>query len=187
MGKAIANTALGFLGGRIDNWVYRNTGDGIVVSKRPRRTAAASEAQIAVQRKFKAASAYAKRAMNDPALAARYAAGAASVGQRPFARAVADFLKSPVVEAINAAGYHGAAGDVILVRATDDFEVTGVTVAIRDAANAVLEQGVAVLVDGEWRYTATTAIAAGTAVTIEAVAKDRPGHEGSLQVPLAVA
>ena len=186
MGKAIANTALGFLGGRIDNWVYRNTPDGIVVSKRPRRSAGPSEAQLVVQKKFKAASVYAKAAMNDPELAARYAA-ATTVGQRPFALAVADFLKEPVVEAIDTAAYHGAVGDVIKVRATDDFEVAGVTVAIRNAANAVLEQGAAALVNGEWRYPATTAIAAGTAVTIEAVARDRPGHEGLLQVPLAVA
>jgi hypothetical protein len=187
MAKIGLNSALTRITGTIDNWVYRNTGEGMVVAKRPLNMKPPTAAQLAVRQLFADAATYAKAAIADSVVGPRYAAAAAAVGQRPFPFAVADFLNEPVVEAIDSALYHGAIGNVIKVRALDDFEVAGVTVAIRDAANAVLEQGAAIFADGLWHYTATTAIAAGTAVTIEAVATDRPGHSGSRQVPLVVA
>jgi hypothetical protein len=100
---------------------------------------------------------------------------------------VADFLKPPVVDAIDVSGYHGAIGDVIAVRAMDDFEVASVTVVLRDAANAIVEQGAATHSGGLWHYPATVALAAGAAITIEAIAKDRPLNEGRLSMPLTVA
>ena len=187
MAKAALNSALTSLRGSIDNWVYRKTGDGLVVTRRPQITAPPSPAQLAVRELFRAAAAYAKTAMADPVQGPRYAAAAAQMGLRPFALAVSDFLKPPVVQAIDPVGYHGAVGDAIKVRAFDEFEVTGVTVELRDAADVVLEQGPAVLAEGTWRYLATTPVAAGTALTIRAVATDRPGNTGSLQLPLVVA
>ena len=173
--------------GRIGGLVYRRNGDGTAISKARRDDVPPTGAQLEVQRKFTEAAAYAKASLADPVLGPRYSAAAEVVGQRPFAFALADFLKNPVVEAIDVTDYHGAVGDVIKVRAVDDFEVTRVTVEIRDGANAVLEQGAAVQVGGAWHYTATTAIAAGTPVTVAAVATDRPGHFGTREVPLAVA
>ena len=61
----------------------------------------------------------------------------------------------------------------------DDFEVMAVSVVIRDAADVVLEQGPAVLVNGLWTYATTVPVPAGDTVTIEAVATDRPGHVGA--------
>lgn len=63
--------------------------------------------------------------------------------------------------------------------ARDDFEIASVSVVIRDAADAVLEQGPAVLAGGLWTHAATGAAPAGETVTIEAVATDRPGHTGA--------
>ena len=37
--------------------------------------------------------------------------------------------------------------------------------------------------DGGWTYAATVAVAAGETVTIEATAKDHPGHTGVKTVP----
>jgi len=150
MAKIGLNSALTRITGTIDNWVYRNTGDGVVVAKRPLLTKPPTGAQLAVREKFIAAAAYAKAALADPVLGPRYTAAAQEVGQRPNAFAIADFLNEPVVHAIDPGGWHGAIGDVIKVRAEDDFEVTGVTLAIRDAANAALEHGVAVLQGAEW-------------------------------------
>ena len=59
---------------------------------------------------------------------------------RPFAFAVADYLKPPVVPAIDVAGYHGAIGEIIKILARDDFEVSAVTVAIRDGEDAIIQQ-----------------------------------------------
>lgn len=187
MAKIGLNTALSSISGKIDNWVYRKNGDGFIVAKRPILTAPPTAAQLAHREIFRAAAAFAKAIVAHPVQGPRYVAAAQRVGQRPFAFAIADYFKPPVVQGIVTTGYHGAIGDPIEVRAFDDFEVVGVTVAIRDAANAILEQGAAVLVDSVWRYTATTAIAVGTAVTIEATATDRPGNPGTQAVPLVVA
>lgn len=169
--------------GQIGGLVYRRIRNGTAIAKARRPDVPLTDAQAA----FAAAAAYAKAAIADPVQGPRYAAAAELVGQRPYAYAVADFLRKPVVQAIDTAGYRGAIGDAIKVRAVDDFEVTGVHVTIRDGANALLEEGAAMLVDGLWRYAATTAIGVGTPVVIEAVATDRPGHTGSRQAPLVVA
>ena len=89
--------------------------------------------------------------------------------------------------AIDTSAYHGAVGNVIKVRASDDFEVTAVTVLLKDGEGGVIQQGAAVLVDGVWQYTATGGIAVGEELIIEAIATDRPGHTGSLSVPHVVA
>lgn len=187
MAKVSLNTALTALGGTIDNWVYRKNGDGFIVTKRYAPAGPPTEAQLAIREQFRAAAAYAKAILADARHGPRYKAAAKAAGQRPLAFAIADYFKPPVVRDIVTSAYHGAVGNPLDVRAHDDFEVVGVTVTIRDAANAVLEQGPAGLVNDLWRYTATTAIAAGTAVTIEAVATDRPGNTGTLSVSLVVA
>lgn len=176
--------------GRIGGLVYRRNGDGTAIAKArtdgPSRPP--SEAQRAVHEQFRAAVAYVRVVQADPALAPRYAAAAAASGMQLVPFVVRDFFAPPQVDAIDATAYHGAIGNVIKVRARDHFEVVGVTLIIRGANNAVREQGAALLgLDGLWHYTATTAIPAGTALTLEAVAIDRPGHPGSRMEELLVA
>ena len=142
---------------------------------------------MAVREQFRAAAAYAKAVFADPVRRPPYESAARAKGMSLFAFVMGDFLKPPVVEVIDAAGYHGVVGDLIKITARDDFEVVGVGVVIRDAADAVLEQGPAALVGGQWTYATTVAVAAGETVTIEATATDRPGHTGSKTVPCQIA
>lgn len=187
MGKTLLNTALAKISGRIDNWVYRRRHGQLIVAKRPDFSEVVPTAnQLAARERFNLAAAYGRRVMADPVQRAFYAAIGDETGNNAFAEALTDFLKPPTVTALETAGYHGQIGDPIGIAATDTHGVTAVAVTIRNAANAVLEQGAAVLTDGTWTYTATTAIAAATAVTIEAVATDRPGQTGTLAVPLVV-
>ena len=179
MAKSTLNSALRGIHGKIDAWVYRNYGDRTVISRRPEGTDARSPAQLAIRAAFKEAAAYAKAALADPVRRAIYATIAKARGRPLFATALTDYLKPPVVDAIDLGGYHGAAGDPIVVHASDDIEVTAVTVVIRDETDAVLEQGAAVAQDGTWHYTATAAVPPGQSVTIEATATDRPGHAGA--------
>jgi hypothetical protein len=187
MAKLTLNSALNGIRGRIDNWVYRQYGSRVILSRRPETSGVVSPAQTVVRERFKAAAAYARIALADPVQQPRYQAAARAKGMALFAFVVGDFLNPPVVQAIDATAYHGVAGDPIKVSATDDFEVVSVSVAIRDAAGAVLEQGPAVLVDGKWTYAATVAATAGETVTIEATAKGRPGNPGSLALPWLIA
>ncbi len=188
MAKVELNPSLMHISGRIGNLVYRRNGNGTSISTRPAPTSAPpSAAQLGVREQFAAAAAYATVSLADPVLGPRYTAAAVARGMRPRAFAVADFFSPPVVKALDLSGYHGLVGDAIAVLAVDDFEVAGVTVVLRSADQTVLEQGAAVLSEGRWRYLATTAIAVGQAITVEAVAKDRPGHTGTRSEPLVVA
>ena len=187
MGKAIANTALGYLGGRIDNWVYRNTDDGIVVAKRPRVSdTPPTPARLEFQQQFRKAVAYAQEKLQDPQLGPRYRAAAEKAGMRPFNFAFADFMKAPQIERIETGDYHGGIGDPILVNITKEFELKSVVVKLLTPANAVVEEGAAVFVNGGWRYDATTVVAPGTQLVVRVIAKDTPGNTGDGEFPIVV-
>jgi len=187
MAKVELNSALRRIRGTMDNWVYRRNGDGVAIAKRPTLTGEHTASQVATREKFRAAAGYAKSALLDAALRARYEAAAKAARMQVRVFAMTDYLTPPVVITIDTSSYHGRVGDIIKVNAFDDFEVAGVTVAVKDGEGAVLMQGATVLTDGRWNYTSTAGIAAGEAVTIEAVATDRPGNTGSRVIPLVIA
>ncbi len=188
MAKVEFNAITSHFQGKLGDIRFRNyLGRKIVVLRRKPSTAPLTEAQQQARERFLLAAAYAKGVLGNPATRALYAERARMKQQPVNAVALGDYLNPPVVHAIDATGYHGQVGDVINVTATDDFEVVSVSVVIRDAADAVLEEGPAALVDGTWTYVATAVVAAGDAVTIEATAKDRPGHAGGKIMPLVIA
>ena len=95
---------------------------------------------------------------------------------------IADFLTAPLVDQIDLNDYSGRAGDTIRIRASDDFEVAGVTVSISGSEGQPIEHGAAVLSSmkwGRWLYTTTTSVAAGTQVRVEATATDKPGNRAA--------
>ena len=141
-----------------------------------------SPAQLAVRENFRQAAEYAKGAMADPQAHAAYAAKAKELRSSPFAVAVADWMKAPTVEAIDLTQYSKHVGDAILIKAQDDFAVTGMAVAIVDDAQAPVESGAAVwdAASGSWKYTATVDASAKPSVTVTATASDRPGNTGTL-------
>ena len=84
------------------------------------------------------------------------------------------------MDEVDLSAYTGQMGDKIAIRAHDDFDVSGVSVAISDTDGHALESGAAVETppdSGRWLYTATTAVPTGTSVRIEVTATDRPGHK----------
>jgi len=98
-------------------------------------------------------------------------------GKKPvFSFIVADFLNPPVVDEIDLTGFAGRIGDVIKIRAHDDFEVSGVNVLPRDPSGFAHETGAATLstTDGAWHHTLTTNLPAGTPTVIDVTATDRP-------------
>lgn len=144
-----------------------------------------TDKMVAVRDKFQSSIAYAKGAIKDPAVKALYKA-AAKTGQSAFNVAMVDAYEAPRVNSINTDSYHGAAGDTILVNATDDFKVTGVTVSVHNAAGDLVEEGVAVMQinESDWLFTAAQANAAPAGSKITAVAKDLPGNSTSFSVNL---
>ena len=120
----------------------RKVNGRVVVKNRPRRKmTSTSEALAAVKAKFLEAVAYAKRQMEQPDAREEYATGITAKIKSAFGVAFRDYLVAPTVGPIFTIDYHGAIGDLIAVKATDDFMVTKVKIVITDAAGSVIEQG----------------------------------------------
>ena len=166
--------------------VFREWAGKTIVAKSPKaRTGDPTDAQAVIQEKFQFATRYAKAIMKsaDQSLSEAYAS-ALRPRQNVFARAVEDFMSVPVVKSIDTRNFKGAAGDKIVVRASDDFRVTGVQVSIFAPDGSLLETGKAVqnLTDIDWTFTSTQTNSVPAGSKISAIATDIPGNEGILEV-----
>ncbi len=181
------NTYTEGLSGKVGrNMVFRQRKSGkVILGKRPgpRRTPP-TEKQQEIHDRFRMGSMYAKAAMADPARKAAYEA-AGNSDQSAYNLALRDAFRAPVVKAIDTTEYSGRTGDMIVVRAIDDFKVASVKVSIRKADGSVLEEGKAVL-DGNalWVYTAAIPADNISGFTVTAIAKDLPGNIGTMEIKL---
>lgn len=101
--------------------------------------------------------------------------------KRNNAHAVAhqDFLHPPVVHYVSVYNYSGAVGDIITVKATDDFRVESVLVEVIDKDGKSLEKGEAKRYTRKpfiWKYKTTVANKHFVGSTIRATAIDLPGN-----------
>lgn len=168
--------------------VFRHWAGKTVVAKAPKsREGEPSPAQAETQERFLLASRYARAVIKNPDKAMAEAYGAVlKPRQNVYSRAVEDFMSSPVVKSIGTRNYNGAINDEIVIRAVDDFRVTGVRVEIYAANGSLLEAGNCYQnTNGlDWTYAATQANVLLAGSKIIAKATDVPGNEGSLEVKL---
>ena len=137
--------------------VFRQRAGKTVVANVPRKSEIPpSKAQVQVQTEFKMASIYAVTALKDPKTKAIYEAKA-KPGQSAYNVAIRDFFHAPDISNVNVTGYNGKAGDMIMMRVTDDVMVTGVQVRIENTDGSLLEEGAAMIEDNglDYLYTAT--------------------------------
>jgi hypothetical protein len=168
--------------------VFREWDGKTVVAKAPKkRKGGLTPQQAETQQKFLLASRYARAVVRSPdkRKAEAYAA-VLKPRQNVYSRALEDFLTPPVVISINTRNYKGTVGDLIVVRAIDDFRVVNVRVEIYAANGTLLEAGNTVVntEDLDWTYTATQANNPLAGSKIIAIATDVPGNEGMLEVTL---
>ncbi len=159
----------------------------IVIKNRPRlKPGPPSEKQEAVVQRFLEGAQYAKRELANPESRAMYEAGITPQKSSAHMVAMTDYLTPPKVHEIDAENYLGSIGDTIMVRATDDFMVTGVKIAILNSEGTVLEKGEAEpdALLNYWKYTAKVANPELTGTRIQVTAFDRPGHKGKKEVTL---
>jgi len=146
------------LSGKVgDLIVFKQQNGKTIVGKMPIKSSKPpTVAQVNVNERFKFASKYAKQAIKDPVLKAKYASFA-KTGQSVFNVAFADFFTPPVLT--DALGvYNGEVGCVLTVKAIDNYEVKTCKLAVYLANETLLEEGEAVLqTDGvTWKYNCTT-------------------------------
>ena len=184
MAKVKLNPVLEQIRGQVGDLVFKHYGDEVIVGRKPDRSGVLpTETQLEHQERFRQAVLYGRLVMADPQKKAAYEKAAKATGKPLFSLTVADFFTAPVVDEVDLSNYNGAAGDVIVVRAHDDFKVARLLVAVSDTNGAEIERGEAVetpLSSGRWVYTATSTIAQGTTVRIAVTVSDQPGGIGEM-------
>jgi hypothetical protein len=137
--------------------------------------------------KFTSANRWAKNTLMKPGMKELYSKGINSKLSNAHTVAVCDKLHPPVVHYINVEKCRGAVGDEIRVKATDDFQVTKVVVAIKNANGKDLEEGAAVPYGRNhaiWIYILTVANPNPSGTVITATAYDRPGNTAVMEVTI---
>ena len=179
MAKIAKNIVMHGASGKLgDQIVIRQRGGKMILSQAPGpRTKEPSEEQKAHHRRFQQAVLYARMQMADAETKAEYAAKADKL-KNAYNVAVADFFNAPNIDEIDVSQYHGAVGDSIRIRVTDDFKVQQVNVAIYNGDGTLVEAGDAVQQVNEidWIYNASVVneTTAGDRIVIRASA--RPGN-----------
>lgn len=175
------NPVLESVRGKVGDLVFRKRNGTMFIARKPDAgNRVFTEAQKAVQERFRQAAIYGKMVMADAQARATYEQAARKKGHPIFSLMVGDFFNAPSVDEIDMTAYNGEVGNTIAIRASDDFDVVGVTVAIANASGDPIESGAAVksTVDsGRWVYTTSTSVPEGTPIRVEVTATDRPGHK----------
>lgn len=181
MSKANDNVITRNMSGMFANQVvFRKRGRQTIACKPPvfNKDRVPTPDQEQTRISFRLALAYAKKAIKDDAVKQAYQA-VANPEQTAFNVAFSDAYLAPEILAIDTEGYKGQVQDPILVRALDDFKVTGVKVAIYSSTQELLEEGDAVETGNsiDWSYSAKTANANLPGTIIKATAMDLPGNK----------
>lgn len=174
-GNLILHGASGKLG---DMLVIRQKAGKTILAAAPgKRDKEPTENQKKQQQRFQQAVIYGKSQIADADSKADYATKTKG-SKTAFNVAVADFLHAPDIDEIDFTNYTGAIDDTIRIRATDDFRVMGVHIAIFNGDGTLVEEGDAVQSDNEldWIFTATAENASLEGDKIIVQVMDKPGN-----------
>ena len=167
-----------------DMIVFRQRANKTIVCGKPKPSSKApTVAALAIRDRFKRAAIYAASVMEDSTLKAEYQQ-TAKLGQSAYNMAFSDYQKAPeIYQDIDLETYTGAIGDSIEISAIDDFRVVSVHVKLTDAADVIIEQGMAVQSPNglDWVYTFTVenSVVAGSKLLV--TAEDLPGNKTMLE------
>jgi len=189
MAKSENNEVMYGARGKVGNLViFKNFANGkTVISKvqRKRENPVYSEDQEIAKERFREGVIYAKGVIEDPILRAFYKPFV-KPGSSIYNMALADFCKPPEIKAIDTENYQGATGDVITIRATDNFAIVSLKVFIFKAEGTLIETAAAVKKPNgkDWVYTATISNEAVAGTVVKVQATDTPGNVSELVQPI---
>lgn len=167
--------ASGMLGNVV---VYRQFRGKTVMSNRPQKRGDITPHQQKMKTRFLEAVAFAKKQIADPVTKALYQPGPNSKFTSAYAAALADYLKRPVIDAVDITNYHGRDGDVIIVKASDVARTLMVAVSILSVDGSVVEHGEALpnafTLDYVFRRVNVNSTVRGSKILV--TVKDRPGN-----------
>jgi hypothetical protein len=184
MAKSKNHPAVGNFSGNIGGMEFADYKDKQIIRKPYERkpTTKWTEPQVATQGNFINAKQYGKEVLADPDKKAAYKLAAREKNRSEWNLAIGDALTPPTIIEIDPSRYSGQTGERIVIEAVDDMKITSLTVAIRNLAGAIVEEGPAKLdtknKKPKWIYATTTTVPAGEiAVTIEVTVMDMPGNK----------
>jgi hypothetical protein len=188
MTKIRNNPLLHGASGKLGNTVvYKQWQGQVIMTNKPAKRKVISEKQLAGSDRFRKATNYAKKVMAIPAEKAEYTKGITPEKNCASRVAVTDYLTTPIVHYIKPKGYSGTVGDIITIKATDDFKVTEVIVQILNSGGELLEKGNAIQNPRKrhmWKYTTTLANENVHGTIINVIACDKPGNRGMAELLL---
>jgi hypothetical protein len=158
--------------------VFRQRGGKTIAAVAPeKKKRELSDAQKDHQLKFRAATKYAKTAIQDDNVKVAYEQRAKD-GQTAFNVAMADYMNLPSISELGLDAYTGAKGQPVVIKATDDHMVAEVQVSIYDQNGALVEEGEAQLAENglDWVYTTQKANSQPSGSKLVARASDLPGN-----------
>ncbi|HNY03501.1 MAG TPA: hypothetical protein PKG48_12970 [Bacteroidales bacterium] len=166
-----------------DQVVFRQRHGLTIVSKKPRRSAGFSPAQLAHQHRFQAATEWAHYALANPGLREMYGK-AGGHGRTAYNMAISDALNPPVVDNIDIQGYVSGTGSPLTVWVRNRFRTKSVTVRITRPDGILVEEGEAMqeMPGPVWTYAVTVANPSPAGCRIAARAADFPGNTAELTV-----
>ena len=157
--KATLNPMFEQVSGQLGDLVFRVIRGKVVISRKPVLNGSEpTEVQVQHRERFKQAVTYGKGVMADAGIRPLYEAVAKAKDMPIFALMIADYFNAPIIHHVELSAYNGKAGDVISIRASDDFSVENVHVSISDDQGNPIENGNAVkTAEGTdlWLYTTT--------------------------------
>ncbi|MEM9671594.1 MAG: hypothetical protein ACFB15_14980 [Cyclobacteriaceae bacterium] len=172
------------LSGKLGNTiVFRQRGGKTIVSTTPRKVEREpSEAQKEHHQRFRAATKYAKQAIEDEHLREAYQLRAKE-GQNAFNVAMADFMHQPNISELDLEAYDGRRGQQVVIKAQDDHMVAEVQVSIFLQNGELLEEGYAHLDDNgsDWVYTTQRANDQPSGSKLVVKASDLAGNEAEAE------
>lgn len=174
------NSVLKGASGRIGEFVVKEFKDGRqVLANLPRERKKHSPEQKKHLDHFQEAKDYAKHVKKRSALREQYERGAKGTTLNWQNLAIRDFMNPPEISEIGVDFYAGEPGEVIRIRATDDFKVVSVSVKITGANRKVIEKGEAQARGkrGLWRFFTTTKNPQPKGTEIKVTAVDFAGND----------
>jgi hypothetical protein len=174
------------LRGKIGNLIFRKWGEKTVVSSVPNyRNIKWSVAQVQNRDRFREAMAYARKVLVDPGMRKYYQKKAKGM-QTLWNVAVADYMKRPKIEATDIRGYKGKKGDLIRIKASDNYQVAGVSVSIADIRGAIIETGMAAKEQtaNRWIYKSTRENPDWKGSIVRIRVSDLPGNHVTAHCPV---
>lgn len=185
MAKVNLGSVLHGLSGAIGDQVFRRYRGRTVVQRRPVFTQPWSEAQTETRHTFAGGSRYAAQVKADPALRELYATRGKRRRLNYRQMAIRDFFHAPKVDAVDTSAYQGETGGRLTVRASDDFEVVRVTIALQDPAGNIVATCETAACNSTWQGELPAVAHDPASMKIVVTAFDRPGNATTRAFPVA--